>query len=93
MNRTFFFFILLQALDAATTLAALSLGAVENNPLVGQFMTMGPVQGLMLTKTIVIMIAAGGAYLGKTNGIRLANMAFSGVVVWNMTIIGRLAMA
>jgi hypothetical protein len=93
MNRTFLFFILLQALDVATTLAALSLGAVENNPLVGHFMTLGPVQGLFVTKTIVILIAACGAYLGKNHGIKLANMAFSAVVVWNMTIIGRLAMA
>lgn len=93
MNRTFLFFILLQALDVATTLAALSLGAVENNPLVGQFMALGPVQGLLLTKTIVILIAAAGTLLGRTNGIKLANMAFAGVVVWNMTVIGRLAMA
>jgi hypothetical protein len=66
---------------------------VENNPLVGHFLSLGPVPGLFLTKLIVIGIAAAGASMGKNKGLRLANLAFCGVVVWNMSIIGRLAMA
>jgi hypothetical protein len=92
MNRPLLIFIVLQILDAATTLFAFAMGGTENNPLVGQFLAMGPVTGLLLTKLIVISIAAGAAFLGKHKGLRLANLAFAGVVVWNVSIIGRLAM-
>ena len=87
------FFILLQLLDAATTLVALALGGQENNPLVSRMMSLGPVGGLLVSKMAVIGIATVGAFLHQVRGIRLANVVFCAIVAWNFTIIVRLAMA
>ena len=85
-------FITLQILDLITTLGAFALGGTETNPLVGHFLVLGPIRGLLLSKTLVIAIAASGAALGKARGIRIANLAFCGIVVWNLTIVARLAL-
>ena len=90
MNRPLVIFILLQMLDIATTLYAFTLGGTETNPVVGHFLSLGAVPGLLLTKLIVISIAAAGAYMGKNRGLQTANLVFAGVVIWNVTIIGRL---
>jgi hypothetical protein len=86
-------FILLQVFDIATTLATIALGGGELNPIVAQMMSVGPVFGLMLSKMIVISLATGGAFLGKYRGIRCANFAFAAILVWNCSIVARLAMA
>jgi hypothetical protein len=91
MKNPLVLFSLLQVLDIATTLVALGLGGSEKNPFVSQMMAVGPVYGLLISKLAVIGIAGFGALLGKYNGIRLANLAFSAIVVWNLTIIFRLA--
>ncbi len=84
-------FVLLQALDVVTTLFAIRLGGQENNVLVAHLMSLGPVTGLLLSKLIVIGIAALGTVRQYHRGIRHANLAFAGVIVWNLTIIVRLA--
>ena len=86
------FFLLFQLLDLVTTVIAIALGAHEGNPLVTHFMTVNPVAGLFFTKFLIAGVAIGGTLLGKHRGIRLASVAFCGVVVWNVTIIARLAM-
>jgi hypothetical protein len=78
-------FILLQISDFATTLIAIALGGAEQNPLVHASF------GLAISKLLVISIAVAGYYFGKHRGIRTANVAFSGVVVWNISVICRLA--
>ena len=85
-------FILLQILDMATTLVVLAMGGRENNPIIQHFMTVGPIAGLIISKLTVTAIAVAGVALRKNRGIRLANVAFTGVVAWNFTIIARLAM-
>ena len=86
------FFILLQVLDLATTLVALALGGFENNPIVAHIMTLGPISGLVVSKIVVIGLATAGAFLDKKRGIRLANVAFCCIVVWNVSVIARLAL-
>jgi len=85
-------FILLQILDMATTLVVLAMGGRETNPIVQHFMTVGPVAGLIISKLTVTVIAVAVVALRRNRGLRLANLAFTGVVAWNFTIIARLAM-
>jgi hypothetical protein len=85
-----FVFLTLQLLDFGTTIVALEMGGVEQNPFIAQFMALGPLPGLILSKLLVIVLAALFVVIGKTKTVRLANIAFALVVIWNLTIIGRL---
>jgi len=84
-------FIILQLMDFLTTLVAIAMGGAEQNPLVQAFFTLPPVYGLALSKLVVISIAVAGYYVGKHRGIRTANYAFSAIIIWNISIICRLA--
>jgi hypothetical protein len=92
MKTTLAIFVLLQVLDLITTLIALGLGGQENNPIVAHIMAVGPIGGLVISKVTVLAIAFAGAALHKHWGLRMANIAFAGVVAWNVTVIARLAM-
>jgi len=85
-------FMLLQILDMATTLVVLALGGRETNPIIQHFMSVGPVAGLVISKLTVTALAVALVALRKSRGLRLANVAFTGVIAWNFTIIARLAM-
>jgi hypothetical protein len=91
--KTICAFILLQIADFITTLIAISLGGAEKNPLVGFIMGFGIHEGLLVAKLIVIALGLLGAIAGKYRGLRMANIVFAGVVLWNVTIIGRLCLA
>ena len=84
-------FVLLQLMDVATTIVALNFGAAEQNPVIGRFMALGPIPGLIMSKLVVVAFAALLLTWGKTRALRLANVAFGLIVIWNLTIIGRLA--
>jgi len=92
MKNPLAIFMLLQILDLMTTLIAISLGGQEKNPIVAHIMAVGPVGGLLISKGAVTGIALAGAALHKYRGIRVANVAFTGIVAWNFTVIARLAM-
>jgi hypothetical protein len=86
-----YLFVILQVLDVLTTLVAMHLGGHENNFLIARLMSVGPVGGLLLSKFIVIGLAALGIVRQYHRGVRRANLVFAGVVVWNLTVIMRLA--
>jgi len=86
-------FILLQLMDVATTIVAISLGGDEKNPLVSYLMNVGPIAGLLISKLVVIGIAVVGALMSKYKGIRWANVAFTAVIIWNVSIIFRLGLS
>ena len=90
---TFKLFILLQLADLLSTLAAFSLGGVENNPIVAQMIGHGHFAGLLMAKLIVLALGAGIAWLGRSRVIRMANFAYGGILAWNLSIIARLALA
>jgi uncharacterized protein DUF5658 len=90
---TLLVFLLLQAADFATTIAILSFGGVEKNPLVIHMMAFGSIKGLLVAKVLSMAIGTAAALAGKDRGIRLVNIIFVGVVLWNMSIITRLLMA
>ena len=92
LTKPLYLFVMLQLLDIATTLVAIAMGGGEKNPIVGYFMSAGPITGLLISKTVVIAIACSGAFLQKYNGIKCANAVFSVVVVWNVTVICRLGL-
>jgi hypothetical protein len=80
----------LQLADIATTILALRLGGTESNPLIRVFMYLGPVRGLLVSKTVVVLLAIGCALLGKLGTLRCANVVFAGIVAWNLIAIARL---
>jgi hypothetical protein len=83
-------FFVLQVADAATTVVALRLGGAEDNPLIQMFMSIGPVAGLILAKTLVLLIAFGCALSSRARVLRGANVVFTGIVAWNLIVIARL---
>jgi len=85
-------FIILQLADFATTMIALRMGGVETSFLASRLMAIGSVQGLILSKVIILAIAAGALRARKRRVIRWANIAFGGVVLWNLLVIVRLAL-
>ena len=85
-------FLALQLLDVATTLIVLKMGGAEQNPLIQEFLKVGPAVGLTASKLLVLGFACLLASRGKLKIIRLANAAFGFVVVWNVVIICRLVM-
>lgn len=90
MLKLFLLFAFLQLADLGTTVAVLKLGGVEQNPLVQHFMAAGPVAGVILAK--IVALAIGGAFfmMDKRRALRLVNVVFTGIVVWNLSIIARL---
>jgi hypothetical protein len=83
-------FVFLQFGDVVTTLAALRLGGFEQNTLVSHLMIVGPLQGLLLSKMIILAVAAIAAIGRRYRTLRWGNVAYSGVVLWNLFIIAML---
>ena len=92
MKVSLLIFLLLQALDVATTVIVLRMGGSEQNPFIARFLALGPIQGLIVSKIVVVAVATGAALLlQRPNAIRWANVVFSLIVAWNITVIARLA--
>lgn len=84
-------FIFLQLADFVTTMIALHMGGFESNSLVTRFMAIGSLQGLILSKVIILAIAAAIVIARKQHVLRWANVIFTGVVLWNVIVIVTLA--
>ena len=92
MKKAFLLFLLLQVADLVTTVAAIALGGSERSPLVQQLMSVGPVAGLLLAKLFAVAIGVVCLIGSKPRALRLANAFFVCVVVWNLSIVLRLAL-
>ena len=90
MKSAFLLFLALQVGDFLTTVAALRLGAAESNPVLIHLMTGSPLTGLFLAKLFALAIGAVCVLAKKYRAIRISNVAFSGIVAWNMAILVRL---
>ena len=84
-------FVLLQTADVITTVVAIAYGGAEGNPLIKHFMLTGTVQGLILSKIVVLSAAIFALRTGRPRVIRWSNFAFIAIVVWNVFIIAMLA--
>jgi hypothetical protein len=89
---TQFIFVFLQLADFVTTMIALHTGGVEENAFVSRLMVIGSLQGLILSKAIILAVAVAVVRLGKGRILRWANVVFGGVVLWNFVVIVRLAL-
>ena len=90
MKTSFLIFLALQAADFATTMIVLNLGGAEANPLVKQFMTTDPLQGLLTAKLLALGIGGICLVLGKLRAIKVTNLAFSAIIAWNVSVVARL---
>jgi hypothetical protein len=82
-------FVVLQVLDLLTTLAAFRAGAFEVNPLVAHLtFHFGLFGGVLASKVIAVFIA-----LGVRRLIWVANLLYTGVVVWNVVVLVLLSAA
>jgi len=86
-------FVFLQVADVVTTMTALGTGGVEQNPLISRFLAMGTLQGLILSKVVLLAAAAAAVRYQKIRAIRSANIVFCAIVLWNIGVIVRLALA
>jgi hypothetical protein len=84
-------FVFLQLADFATTMIVLHIGGVENNFFVSRLMIIGSLQGLILSKVIILAIAAAAVRLRRHWVLGWVNVIFGGVVLWNLLVIARLA--
>jgi hypothetical protein len=90
MRKILYLFIGLQIADLLTTVWALKLGGFEENVVVRAFMSVGPYAGLILSKLVLLSIALGFALWKKQATLRYANVVFTAIVAWNLTVIVRL---
>ena len=84
-------FVLLQVTDIMTTMIALENGGGEQNPLVSRFMMIGTLPGLILSKIVVLAVAAVIIRFHKFRVIGWANIVFGAIVLWNIGVIVLLA--
>jgi hypothetical protein len=77
-------FIYLQVLDFLTTVLFLKLGLSEGNWLVAALIRWSPVLGVLLAKLGTIVVALIAVHYHKHRVMRLANLGYGGVVVWNL---------
>jgi len=93
VNFAIGFFFALQALDVATTLLGFRLGAAEVSPFIRALIhTSSPLVGLVACKLIAFAVAGIAIASKRPRVIKLANMGYSALVVWNVAIIATLAM-
>jgi Domain of unknown function (DUF5658) len=90
MKTTCLLFLVLQVADFVTTAMVLRMGGAETNPIVRHFMTADPLQGLLLAKVLALAIGGICLFGKKYRAMRLTNVAFTGVVAWNVSVMARL---
>ena len=82
-------FALLQISDIVSTILFLALGGGEANPIVVWSMRAAgnPLAGLLLVKAALIPLVAYSMWAGRRRPLRMANVVFSALVLWNLTAI------
>ena len=77
-------FIYLQVLDLLTTILFLKLGLGEASWVVAALVRWSPILGVMAAKLGTILLALLAVRYQKHRVVQLANVGYSGVVVWNL---------
>jgi len=86
-NRALATFIWLQALDVLTTMIGLRLGAGESSVVVSQFMRLGQLPGLLVSKLLCLLLIGMVVLCGRGRVMRLLNPWYAAVVTWNLIAI------
>lgn len=79
-------FAALQVLDFETTLLAFALGGYEMNPIMRQFVQLGPITGLVLGKAFAILLFAALARY-RPAGIVKIQIFYGILVAWNVFVV------
>ena len=88
-------FVILQCLDFATTLLFLARGVAEGNPLLTMTLhyAHAPWVGLVAAKLTATLIGFYCYRSGRIRVVRLANVGYSLIVVWNLATIAATSLA
>jgi hypothetical protein len=80
------FFILLQLLDAGTTMFFLHHGVAEGNPLVRALLALsaGPTLGLAIAKIVGVGLAIFAWRTGRQRLLSRVNVVFAACILWNL---------
>lgn len=80
-------FAYLQVMDLLTTLAFLSHGGQEANPLVVALLRFDPLMGLLLAKGVALALAIFCFISGRGKLLSRANMFYAALIAWNVLAI------
>jgi hypothetical protein len=82
-------FAYLQVLDLMSTVAFLTLGIGEANPVIRLAFSLAanPFAGLLLAKLLCVAIAVACWRKGRRRVVSRANILFAGIVVWNLAMV------
>ena len=78
------FFVYLQLLDLLTTILFLKMGLFEASWVVAALIRWSPLVGVLLAKLGTVILAIIAVHYHKERVMKLANMGYGGVVVWNL---------
>ena len=78
-------FVFLQLLDFLTTVVGLKWGAQELNPFIRHVMRMGPLEGLLACKLLILAMGVVVIWYQRHRVILIVNYLFAMLVVWNLT--------
>ena len=89
MTRVLFQYSYLQVLDFLTTVAFLTLGVREGNPLVRLVLALAPnpLLALVGVKVLAVGLGAWCWYLGRERILTRVNYMFALVVAWNLVVL------
>ena len=80
-------FLYLQVLDFLTTWVGFRLGLSEASPFVRILMEVGPVEGVLFSKAIALMLGAYCVWRGRFHVIHWINYWYAALVIWNLALI------
>jgi len=81
-------FLILQALDFATTVIGIRMGLAEASPAIRVMMNLGgPIVGLIVSKVIALGLLGLCFWLHRPKVIRKINYFYIALVVWNTGLI------
>ena len=80
-------FFSLQALDVLTTMIGLRLGAGEGSLFVSRLIRLGPLAGLVLAKSLALLLVLAAIRYKRQRLIVFLNYWFAAVVTWNLVAI------
>ena len=80
-------FTYLQLMDLLTTLAFLSHGGKEANPLLALLLRFDPLSGLLLAKGLAIALAIFCLISGREELVSKANVFYAALIAWNVMAI------
>ena len=79
-------FIYLQLLDLLTTLVGFKVGVGEASPFIRMMMHAGPTTGVVMSKVLALGLGAFCVWTNKAHVVRWISYWYSGLIVWNLTV-------